>query len=593
MDHPPRFAFLQPALRVGLPLILLAAMILAIFQQVFKSPMAFDDNLSIIHVRSFKGWMEIWGRDAFDFFRPMKSLFFLLIEESGGGMTRYHWATLAAYYLATCGVFALTLRLSGNAIVAFATGAIWAIAPTGGTVATWASCFNINLAAAAMTFCALSYDVMRSGSGRRTIIPGIMATLFLVLGLLSYETAIATAPLLVLVDAFRDRKIFCKRSMIHYGVIALIVISWLVCRKMIGAPPYRGNNPSLDPAMPLWQLSASAPYFLWTHLLMWLFPSGRLETFGSYLWDRSVPAVILPFCWIFLLGTIFLGVRLWRRAPLFFFGAAWFIVAAFPSGNFIPMRNTPFADYYVPIPSIGLCLMLAAILRAAIQRLRHPGIGRPAMAGAVAILVGISGWRLAQLPVLFDWLEAWEVPPQIMAKTAAARPHQFFAHASVAYELALGPTEKTPETLDLIEANALEAEKDMPDMAIIYTTLGEVARYRGQRDLAIQHYEKALKLRHISYKILLLTRRQLVLCLMEPPNADYEKAHANLLILLRHHEHVEHPGYVLLAATLMREWGKPEEEIKTLEKGLSYHPDNAEIRTALEKARARAAAPSK
>ena len=572
---------------MGVPVLLLAAIVLAAFQQVFASPLAFDDNLSIAQVREFASWRQVWGGDAFMFFRPVKNLFFYLIEQNGGGVTAYHWINLAGYYLAACGVFSLILRLSGNALAAFAAGAIWAISPTGGTVAVWASCFNINIAAAAMAFCVIAYDVMRDESVRRPALWGVAATIFLLLGLLSYETAIATAPLLVLVDAFRGRKVFSKRSMIHYGTIAAVVLAWLVCRQMNGIPGVRATNPSFEPGMPHWQVSASAPYFLWSHLLMWLAPDGRLETFGSYLWDRSVPAAILPFCWVLLAGLVYLVVRFWKRAPLLTFGAAWFFIAAFPSGNFVPLKNTPYADYYVPIPSIGLCIVVAAVLRAAFVHLREPGVSRASMAGAVATILGIAGWRLAQIPVLADWLSAWTIPQRVMARTAAARPHQYFAKAVIAYSVAFSGDEDTPELLTLIETNARDAEKDMPDLGIVQTALGKVARSRGQNEEAIAFFEKSLRLRHITVDTQTWARYQLVQVLIEEPR-HWGEAKSHLQLLLRKKDHKEHPKFVLLAAELMRKAGNTDEELKTLEKGHQYHPDNVEILAELEKARSRA-----
>jgi len=591
MVHPPRPAFLKLTLRVGLPSLLLAAVVLAAFQQVFKSPFAFDDGVSIAQIRQFTTWHQIWGPDAFMFFRPVKNLFFYWVEQAGGGTIRYHWVNLAAYYIAACGVFGLTLRLSGNVLASFAAGAIWAISPTGGTVAVWASCFNINVAAASMAYCAIAYDVMRSGTSRHPALPGALAVFFLLLGLLSYETAIATAPLLVLVDGFRGRKIFGKQSILLYAGIAAIVLTWLVCRQMQGIPGMRAQNPSLALDMPYWQVTASAPYFLFSHFLMWVAPSGRLETFGSYLWDLSVPAMILPFCWVLLIGAIYLSVRFWKRTPLLVFGAAWFFIAAFPSGNFIPLKNTPYADYYVPIPSIGLCIMVAAILRAAFQRLQATGTSRPAMGAAVATILGIVGWRLAQLPVLTDWLSAWEIPPRVMARTAVARPHQYFAQAVMAYDIAFTDKDKTEEILNLIESSALQAEKDMPDLGIIHASLGEVARCRGQDKEAIALFEKALVSRHTGIDTLLWSRHQLVVTLMND-SAQFDRAYANLLVLLRQRDHKDHPKYVLLAAKLMRQAGKPDQEIKALEKGLQYHPDNSEILAELENARARATKPS-
>ena len=78
---------------------------------------------------------------------------------------------------------------------------------------------------------------------------------------------------------------------------------------------------------------------------------------------------------------------------------------------------------------------------------------------------------------------------------------------------------------------------------------------------------------------------------MEAP-AQLDRAYANLLVLLRQRDHKDHPKYVLLAAKLMRQSDKPDEEIKTLEKGLQYHPGNADILAELQDAHARATKPS-
>ena len=90
-------------------------------------------------------------------------------------------------------------------------------------------------------------------------------------------------------------------------------------RELRGPRLGSGGNPSFPHEIEAWQISASAPYFLWSHLIMWIAPWGRLEVLGSYLWDHSIPAMILPFCWLLLVGVILMIIREWKPGNLFLF----------------------------------------------------------------------------------------------------------------------------------------------------------------------------------------------------------------------------------------------------------------------------------
>ena len=127
----------------------------------------------------------------------------------------------------------------------------------------------------------------------------------------------------------------------------------------------------------------------------------------------------------------------------------------------------------------------------------------------------------------------------------------------------------------------------MPDLGIVQTALGKVARSRGQNEEAIAFFEKSLRLRHITVDTQTWARYQLVQVLIEEPR-HWGEAKSHLQLLLRKKDHKEHPKFVLLAAELMRKAGNTAEELKTLEKGHQYHPDNVEILAELEKARSRA-----
>lgn len=562
---------------------LLIAASSALFARAFDAPLVFDDLHSINQVGKLEHWTGAFLPDAFTFFRPVKNLFFYLVQGAGGQAYQYHLVTLAAYHLATLGVFVFARRMTGRPWFGLATAAVWALAAVNTTQAVWASCFNVSVAAAAMTFALTAWDRWRETPGRTGAAVGFFA--WLALALLSYETAIATAPLAVLVDLYRGRPVFRKDSLARYAAIALVVIAYLAVRAQFDSSFSRIANPSYTSDTERWQVAASAPFFLWSHFLMWLAPWGRLEFLGSYIWDRSIPALILPFCWIFLIGLIALGVRRWKPGNLFWFGLAWFLVVAFPSGNFIPLKNTPYADYYVPLPAIGLALAAVTLADRALKSLRSPETGPGIRALAAVVFVAIVGSRAANLPALVTWAEAWRKPVVLMARTAAARPHQYYAKATAA---AMMFESGDIESARRFSASAIE---DTPELALPYLILGRIAEKNGNDDEALHWFNESLDHRHLIVHSLSETHHHLAKLLGKSPE-NFDAALPHYLFALGQHDYEKHVDVILDAADLHVRAGKLDDAITILNRGLGYHPGDPRLSADLEKIRTQQAAKS-
>lgn len=546
-----------------------------------KGPLAFDDVLSIRQVQAFESWTDAFGRDPFLLYRPVKNLFFhAVVTGTPGDAIHFHLGTLAAYLVAMVGVFALVRRLGLSTPWALGATAIWTLSAANVTVALWSSCFNISIAAAAMCFGLVAWDRWREDPKRIGSAVGFF--LGLAVGLLSYETAVATAPLAVMIDLHRGRRLFGRDSLLRYAGIALVIIAWLGLRHQMGAKTATMINPSFPDDMERWQISVSAPYFLWTHLSMWAAPWGRLECLGSYLWNRSIPAAIVPFCWFLLIGVTVLAARFWKPGNLFVLGLAWFLLAAFPSGNFIPLGNTPYADYYTTIPNIGLAISLTALLRAL------AGLGRraggPARGLAWAAFALLVAWRGANLTEFRTWAVAWTNPVEVMARTAATRPYQYLAKAAVSkIMLAVGEDQ-------LAREYASASIEDNGDLAVAHTVLGEVEFRAGNHDRALEHFTAAIGKRHLAPETLLDSHMRAGQIIGDDPARLQEAFDQHLLPVLKQRSFIRHPEAVVVTAEVFRKAGKPEQELETLEKGLSYHPGNPTITAALEEANRRGAA---
>lgn len=557
----------------------ICAAVLVGYWRALDAPFALDDNITRAYIRGVTSWRQILGGDSFGFFRPVKNLQFYLLLDAP--VRVWHAVNLTMFVVAACGVYFLFRRFSGNPWGAMACALFWVLSPTCGTVAVWPSCLNILLAGAAMLFGVIAYDVARERGG--WFRHGLWICL-MILALCSYETAVAMAPLLVLADLYRKRTPWSRAAISCYAVAGILVIGLLAARHFAGVGNYRDSNPSFLTEMKGWQIAASAPYFLWTHLEMWVAPRDRLQVLGSYLWDQSIPKEILPFCWLLLAGTAGACVLFAKKAPLVSFGIAWFLIVSIPSGNFIPFRNTPYADYYVPLPSVGLCVALAAAVLAIGRKTRGAAV-RPAVRVACVVgLLGVIAWRGAMVPVLVDWVAAWQSPLNILARTAVAKPYQYLAHSALAFQIAASSEKPEDSLIELMDWNAREAGKIQPDLAVLPLSLGQEAIWNGDTKAAEAYLKEGLALRFLSREEPLFAHIRLARIIRADP-ARKDEVWGHYLFLLRSVGGKRRVNYILEAADFLGSIGEKARQVETLERGLSRHPGDKDLTDALGRLR--------
>jgi len=549
-----------------------------------ETRLAYDDTFMLHHVQGFDHWTDAFRADAFRLYRPFKNLFYLGIEATGGDVRTYHAVTFGFYLFGALGLFFLARRLTDHDGWGLAAAALWTFSACNTTVAVWPTCANISFAVGTLCLGLVAWDRWRENPTRHGSLAAFI--LLALLGLFSYETSVAIAPLAVLLDLYRDRRVLARGALARYAGIALLVGAWLLVRHFGGADSSSAANPSLSPETERWQLSASAPYFLWTHLTMWAAPWGKLEVLGSYIWDKSVPAIVMPFCWLMLLGVAALCIRFWRPGNLLVFGLAWFLAASFPSGNFIPLGNTPYADYYTTLPAVGLCLALVAVLRALAGVVASRGLHHRAGLAATAALVLLVGWRAANLTEQRNWTRAWASPVEVMARTAAARPYQYLAKTAVANELS------QRGSFELAEWYARAAIEDAPWLASNYITLAEVALDDERPEDAVAHLERAVETQHLSAFSMLKTHLRMGQALGRDPESS-GLAFEHFRIVLREHDSPYHLEAIHSAAAMFASHDRRDDQRTVLKRGLEIHPGEASLVEALaeaEKPRAEAAA---
>ncbi|MCW1884452.1 tetratricopeptide repeat protein [Luteolibacter flavescens] len=547
-------------------LFLLCLVVLLLAAPGMGSALMLDDLDQLQHVQQFHSWKDVLKQDCYGLFRPIKNALYYAAHVNGTpSLTAWHSINLAAYLAATAGVYLFLRELIPARAWAFAGTCLWATSSTQATTAVWMSCVHISVAVFFTCLALRLHD--RSWSGRTgRWLPATLLAMFLAMA--SYETAICVAPLCVLLDHHRGRRIFSKPALLRYSAIALVTAAYLGVRITQGAT-YQALNPAFDPALTGWQLSVSSPWFLWKHFSMWFFPFGRIEFVSAYLWGKSAPLWHLGLAWGFLAALIATVVFTRKRLPLVSFGLAWFLIASFPASNLIPVRSGPIEDYYLVFPSVGLAIALsgAAMALAKLVTSRREVVIRTV---AITSLVVIAAGKIASGAYFHHQAGLWTRPLDLYLSIVATRPLQVQAMNLAARELYSRGDRSTAAML------AGEAQPLAPWHPSSQMILGAIACDEGRHEEAISRLTDCIA--HLKGGSNLEDYCQLRLGdSLAALGKSAEAREAWVRILVRQSS-PQHFDATLRLAGLYRREGNREKAIQTLQRSLSLHPErSAEI----------------
>ena len=538
----------------------------------------FSDDVPQLEKSSrFTHWTEVFQPDAFNFFRPVKNAIFMAAVPLQKNNFAMHWIALAAYLAGIVGIHRITtIFLNSNRAAWLATCA-WALSPTCASTAIWLSCANISIG---LVFAAGVFHFHEKSKGELRIGAMICCLIFYALSLLCYEAMIAIPGLLFIRDFHQKRLGFDKKTIIRYALFTAVAIGFMILRHQFSAKSIAGNDfhTGFAPDTKAWHLSVSAPWFLWRHFMMWFFPFGSLELLGSYGWMRSASAAALGFGWVFLFTLLAAAAVIWKRAPIISCGLLIFFVASIPAGNFLPSFNGPINDAYLTIPSIGLAIAFAAVceivIAAWLKRKREMDTGIPAL---IAILVILIAYRLPACGIYFrHWAGVWADPIKMVLLMSESRPFQF---QSKAYASSLLFTEGYFVPAEEI---ANEVLKEAPWAQHAKVTLARVAVYRKEIDKAEELYRAVLASDNLAANL----KSSATIELAETLSGIKERREDSA-ILCREALKDPNTGYpihlraVRLLAQIYIDQGQRDKARATLERGLTYHPNDESLKQLL------------
>ena len=530
------------------------------------APLFTDDVHQLEKSSHFVKWTEIFNPDVFGFYRPVKNLLFMWAAPLSENLLAWHWIGLLAFLGSTIAVFRISSICLGSQRPALIATFLWALSPSVVSSILWVSCTNICIG---VIFAAFLFHYHERWATRSTLGPAAACVVFYALALLCYESMIAIPGLLFLRDLQQRRLAFDRKTVVRYGTYTAVAIAFLIVRHTFSAQAIGDSqlHSGFAPDTKAIHLSLSAPWFLWRHFLMWIFPFGKLELLGSYGWMKSASVASLVFGGAFLATLLATAALAWKRCPAVAYGLLFFFVASVPAGNFVPNFNGPINDAYVTVPSIGLAIALAMCCELLIRKILE--LRRSGEPGAVVFVVVLVIFGLYRMPICGAyfryWAGVWNRPVELMLLSAETRPFQFQPRAySSVILLAEG-------YVDQAETIALETIQEAPWNPLSRLTLARIAVIRKDSKTAENHYQIILK--SASPSNILRQNTQIELAEILAADATRNEETAGLLRqYLRGGANSRQPGAIRILAGIYSQQGNQPKALATLRRGLSIYP---------------------
>ena len=342
---------------------------------VIDGPFLYDDTLYVVdnHQVTQPGyWSEILttsyppGRESQGLYRPLVTLSFALDHAVAGlSSWMFHVTNILLHAGATlAGFFLLRAWLPATALWG---AALFAVHP----VHTEAVCWIVGRAE---LLCGLLVFLALRVASQRVA----LAMVLLLLALLSKEMAIA-APLLVVLPALFLGGSRRAMSRAFLGLMLALVVYLAIRAGVLGGLTPRGSQQVLEGAGLLERIPAMFAVFA-EYVRLCLMPA---QLSVDYTW-ATLPTWTTPLAWIGALLFIVVAVSSWRlreTVPWLPFTSAWFVVALTPVSHIFPI-GASYAERFLYIPSLGVCVAVAALL----QRIPSRRLG----AGLLGVLVVAS-----------------------------------------------------------------------------------------------------------------------------------------------------------------------------------------------------------
>lgn len=327
-------------------------------------------------------WAAIYPNSAGNYYRPI-FLLWLRINYALFGTNAWGWhlTSVACHVTATWLVFRLVRQLAGDRALAFAAAMIFAVHPAHVENVAWISGVTDPLMAC---FVLGSFSFFLSFQRRGGVWRAALSLAFFGLGLFTKETAVVLPGLVLAYLLFAERG---ERSPQSPSVPSPMSRSWealggllVVASIYFGARFHALRGWSHSTAVISWkEVFLTWPGVLWFYAKHLVWPVGLSEFYPlDYVSRYTAGAVLRPLAFVLAsalaAGLVMVFIRGRLEKKLAWFALALTVVPLLPV---LDLRSLTAGDIvhdrYLYLPSVGLALLLALVLRKIAQGARPSG----------------------------------------------------------------------------------------------------------------------------------------------------------------------------------------------------------------------------
>jgi Flp pilus assembly protein TadD len=408
----------------------------AIYANSVDNPFIFDDSVSVISNTSIRGWSSqvfAAAREVPTAGRPLVNVSMAINYALGAlSVQGYHVWNIALHLLCTVMLFVLVYRAllqpqvpawlrQPAADLALAVALIWTAHPLNSEVVDYITQRSESMMALAylMTIYASSGAI----ESQQRIAWQAAAVGACAAGMACKESMVTAPIAVVLYDATLVFGSLMQALKQRWRFYAALGSTWLILAVLLrtGARTYSaGFSTGVSP----WTYALNQTIMIVRYLRLAAWPSSLVVNYG---FPRSLTLVdVLPYALLVLALLALTVVSLWRRPPLGFLGA-WFFLTLAPTTSILPIATEVGAERRMYLPLIALiALAMVGLTWIDRQRTRGPAIVMISTA-VVALALGVTTTARNRE----------YASPLGLAETALARWPSASAEASVAQELAV------------------------------------------------------------------------------------------------------------------------------------------------------------
>jgi hypothetical protein len=411
------------------------------------------------------------------YFRPLTNLSYWLDAWLWNSQAvGYHVTNWLLHAAATSLTFELLLRLTGDPALALLSASLFAAHPIHTESVDMVQGRTDLLATLFMLLSLLAFRRYLVGSTPAGATAAATVSLLGFLGaLLAKENAVMW-PALAIGLAWADPPATQPRRRVGVMLLAVMAVlsAYLLARRaVLGAILEADLRGLATPRVGLVPMTLIG----YVGLLLWPF---------SLSFIRQVPA---PETWTDfrvlgagLLAAAILGglVLLARRDRLAALGAGWTVVTLLPVLNLVPIPGFAMAERYLYLPSVGFCLLVAALLRR--------GLSRGASAARVPLLAALAALLIAFAATIQIRTREWADPIRLYEAMAEKTPASFFVQSNLGLHYLRDG--RAPEAVAVLQrARDLE-----PTNPVAWNNLGVALHRSGRLAEAWDAYQRAVGL---------------------------------------------------------------------------------------------------